>query len=133
MTEVNERNNFQPHNMLMSKVLLQNAKQAYFRYKKVLDEKQKQKSKKSIGAFEIEKEIAGLNAQKSQLEIAIEEYKKEADKYAFEVKDMENPELLKLSNCLKYAFKEKQEELDECLKENGKLMLKSEFKSITLL
>ena len=37
--------------MLILKVLLQNAKQAYFRYKKVLDEKQKQKSKKSIGAF----------------------------------------------------------------------------------
>ena len=65
MTKVNERNNFQLHNMLMLKVLLQNAKQAYFKYKKVLDEKQKQKSKKSIGAFEIENEIAGLNAQKS--------------------------------------------------------------------
>ena len=74
-----------------------------------------------------------MNAQKSQLEIAIEEYKKEADKYAFEAKDMENPELLELSNSLKHVFKEKQEELDECLKENEKMMLKSEFKSMTLL
>ena len=70
---------------------------------------------------------------KVSLRLQLRNIKKEADKYAFEVKDMENPELLKLSNCLKYAFKEKQEELDECLKENGKLMLKSEFKSITLL
>ena len=35
-------NNFQPHNMPMSKALLQNAKQSHFRYKKPLDEKQKQ-------------------------------------------------------------------------------------------
>ena len=73
------KNNFQPHNIPMSKALLQNAKQAHFRYKKALDEKQKQKNKKSVGAIEIEKEIAALNAQKSLLEIAIEEYKKEAD------------------------------------------------------
>ena len=35
------KNNFQPHNMPMSKALLQNAKQAHFRYKKALEEKQK--------------------------------------------------------------------------------------------
>ena len=28
------KSNFQPHNMTMSKALLQNAKQAHFRYKK---------------------------------------------------------------------------------------------------
>ena len=37
------KNNFQPHNMPILKLLLQNAKQAHFRYKKPLDEKQKQK------------------------------------------------------------------------------------------
>ena len=87
--------------------MLQNAKQAHFRYKKALDEKQKQKNKKSVGAIKIEKEIAALNAQKSLLEIAIEKYKKEADKYAFEVENNKNLELLKLSNSLKRACKEK--------------------------
>ena len=74
--------NFQPHDMPMSKALLQNAKQAHFKFKKVLDEKQNQKNKESVGAIKIEKEIAGLNARKSQLELAIEEYKKAVDKYA---------------------------------------------------
>ena len=92
-----------------------------------MDEKQKQKNKKSVGAIEIEKEIDGLNARKSQLEIAIEEYKKEADKYAFEAENKENLELLKLSNSLKRACKEKQEGLDECLKNKQKLMSKSDF------
>ena len=72
--------------------------------KKALDEKQKQKNKKSGGAIKIEKEIAALNAQKSQVEIAIEEYKKEADKCAFEAENKENLELLKLSNSLKLCF-----------------------------
>ena len=57
-----------------------------------------------------------MNAQKSQLEIAIEKHKKEADKYATEAENKENFELLKLSNSLKCACKEKQEALDECLK-----------------
>ena len=118
------KNNFQPHNMPMSKALLQNAKQAHFRYKKALDEKQKQKNMKSIGSIKIEKEIAGLNARKSQYAIAIEEYKK-ADKYAFEAENKENLELLKLSNGLKHACKEKQKELVECLKKKQKLMSKS--------
>ena len=68
------KNNFQTH-MSVSKELLRNAKQAHFRYKKALDEKQNQK-KKSVGAIQLEKEIAGLNARKSQLEIALEKYKK---------------------------------------------------------
>ena len=106
------KNNFQPHNMPILKLLLQNAKQAHFRYKKPLDEKQKQKNKKSVEAIKIEKETAGLNAWKSQLEIAIEEYKKEADKYAFEMENKENLDLLKLSNTLKRTCKEKQEELN---------------------
>ena len=92
-----------------------------------MDEKQNQKNKKSIGAIEIEKEIAGKNAPKSQLEIAIEEYKKEADKYAFEAENKENLELLKLSNSLKRACKEKQEELDECLRKKQNLMSKSDI------
>ena len=119
------KNNFQPHNMPMSKALLQNAKQAHFRYKKALDEKPKQKNMKSVGSIKIEKEIAALNARKSQLGIAIEEYKKVADKYAFEAENEENLELLKLSNSLKHACKEKQKELVECLKKKQKLMLKS--------
>ena len=49
------KNNFQPQNMPMSKALLQSAKQAHFRYEKALDEKQKQKNKKSVRAIEIEK------------------------------------------------------------------------------
>ena len=106
------KNNFQPHNMPILKLLLQNAKQAHFRYKKPLDEKQKQKNKKSVEAIKIEKETAGLNAWKSQLEIAIEEYKKEADKYTFEMENKENLDLLKLSNTLKRTCKEKQEELN---------------------
>ena len=69
------KNNFQTHNMSMSKELLQNAKQAHLRYKKALDEKQNQNNK-SVGAIQLEKEIAGLNARKSQLEIALEKYKK---------------------------------------------------------
>ena len=112
----------------MSKALLQNAQQAHFRYKNALDEKQKQKNKKSVAAIEIEKEIAGLNARKSHLEIAIEYYKKEADKNAFEAENKENLELLKLSNSLKRACKEKQEELDECLKKKRKLLSKSNIK-----
>ena len=96
-------NNFQPHNMPMSKTSL-------------LDAKQKQEHKKSIGAIKIEKQIAGLNAWKNQLKITIEEYKKEGGKYAFEVENKGNLELLKLSNSLKHACKEKQEELDEFLK-----------------
>ena len=68
------KNNFQTH-MSVSKELLQNAKQAHFRYKKALDEKQNQNNK-SVGAIQLEKEIAGLNARKSQLEIALEKYKK---------------------------------------------------------
>ena len=40
----------------MSKALLRNTKQAHFRYRKALDEKQKQKNKKGVGAVEIEKE-----------------------------------------------------------------------------
>ena len=95
--------------------------------KKALNEKQKQKNKKSVGAIEKEKEIDGLNARKSQLEIAIEEYKKETDKYAFEAENKENLEQLKLSNSLKRACKEKQEGLDECLKNKQKLMSKSDF------
>ena len=59
------KNNFQPHNVPMSKALLRNTKQAHFRCKKALDEKQKQKNNKSVGAVEIEKEIAALNAGKS--------------------------------------------------------------------
>ena len=47
------KNNFQTH-MSVSKELLQNAKQAHFRYKKALDEKQNQK-KKSVGAIQLEK------------------------------------------------------------------------------
>ena len=61
-----------------------------------------------------------MNAWKSQLEIAIEEYTKEANKYAFEAGNKENLELLKLSNSLKLACKEKQEELDECLKKQNR-------------
>ena len=49
------KNNFQPQNMPMSKALLQSAKQTHFRYEKTLDEKQKQKNKKSVRAIEIEK------------------------------------------------------------------------------
>ena len=112
----------------MSKALLQNAQQAHFRYKNALDEKQKQNNKKSVAAIEIEKEIAGLNARKSHLEIAIEYYKKEADKNAFEAENKENLELLKLPNSLKRACKEKQEELDECLKKKRKLLSKSNIK-----
>ena len=37
--------------------------------KKALDKKHKQNNKKSVGAFEIEKEIAGLNAQKVSLRL----------------------------------------------------------------
>ena len=59
VNEYMRKNNFQPYNMPVSNVLLQNAKQAHFRYKKTLDEKQNQKNKKSIGAIEIEIEIAG--------------------------------------------------------------------------
>ena len=73
--------------------------------------------------------MAGQNAPKSQLEIAIEEYneyKKEADKYPFEAENNENLELLKLSNSLKRTCEEKQEELDECLKKQ-KLMSKSDI------
>ena len=112
----------------MSKALLQTAQQAHFRYKNALDEKQKQNNKKSVAAIEIEKEIAGLNARKSHLEIAIEHYKKEADKNAFEAENKENLELLKLSNSLKRACKEKQEELDECLEKKRKLLSKSNIK-----
>ena len=49
------KNSLQAHNIRMSKALLQNTKQAHFRYKKALDEKQKQKNKKSIGTIEIKK------------------------------------------------------------------------------
>ena len=105
------KNNFQPHDVPMSKALLQNAKQAHFEFKKVLDEKQKQKNKESVGAIKIEKEIAGLNAQKSQLELAIEEYEKDVDKCAFEVENKENLELWKLSNSLKHACKENRKNL----------------------
>ena len=65
-----------------------------------------------------------MNAQKSLLEIAIEEYKKEADKYAFEVENNKNLELLKLSNSLKRTCKEKQEELNECLKKKTEVDVK---------
>ena len=109
------KNNFQSRNMPMSKALLQNTRQTHFSYKNVLDQKQKQKNK-SVGAIKIEKELAYLNAVKSQLDIAIEEYKKEAYKYAFEVENKENIELLKPCNILKHACKEKEEELDEYLK-----------------
>ena len=54
------KNNFQPHNMPISKALLKNAKQGRFRYKKALDEKQKQNNKKSVAAIELGKEIADI-------------------------------------------------------------------------
>ena len=119
------KNNFQPHNMPMPKALLQNVKQDHFRYKKALEEKEK--NKKSVGAIEIEIEIAGLNARKSQLEIRVEEYEKKADKHAFEAENKENLELFKLSNSLKCGCVEKQEDLDECLKKKQKLMSKSDI------
>ena len=49
-----------------------------------------------------------FECSESQLEIAIEEYRKETDKYAFEAENKENLELLKLSNSLKCTCKEKQ-------------------------
>ena len=67
-----------------------------------------------------------FECSESQLEIAIEEYRKETDKYAFEAENKENLELLKLSNSLKCTCKEKQE-LDECLKQEQKLMSKSDM------
>ena len=73
-----------------------------------------------------------MNAWKSQLEVAIDEYRKEADKYAFQAENKKNFELLKLSdsllsNSLKRACEEKQEELDEFLKKKQKLMSKSDI------
>ena len=111
VNDYTRKNNFQPHNMPISKALLKNAKQARFKYKKALDEKQKQNNKKSVAAIELGKEIAALNARKSQLEIAIEEYKKEAGKYAFGAENKENLELLKLSNSLNRACKKDRKNL----------------------
>ena len=109
------KNNFQTH-MSVSKELLRNAKQAHFRHKKALDEKQNQK-KKSVGAIQLEKEIAGLNARKSQLEIALEKYIKKKDKYyAFEPRNKENLRAVENFQQFETCFKEKQEELDECVK-----------------
>ena len=66
-----------------------------------------------------------MNARKSQLETANEQYEKEADKYSFEAEIKENLELLKLSNNLKRACKGKQKEHDDCPKKKEKLMSKN--------
>ena len=64
---------------------------------------------------------------KVSLKLQLRDIKKEADKYAFEVENKENHELLKLSNILKHACKEKQEELDKCLKKKHTFMSKSDI------
>ena len=110
------KNYFQPHNIPMSKALLQNVKQANFRYKKKRWARSKSKR--------LRKALGYRNRKRNSW---FECYKKEADKYAFEAENKKTRELLKPSNSLKRACKEKQGELDECLKKKQKLMSKSDI------
>ena len=77
--------------------------------------------KKRDDTIPIEIDVANLNSKKHQLEMAIAEYVKEADKYALEAKK-ENLELFETFKQFKACIKRKQEELDEFLKKKQKLM-----------
>ena len=88
-----KKNDFHPDDIPVSKALLQNAKQAYPRYKQALGDKKKHENK-TDETLAIENEIANLTSRKLQLKNAIAEYAKEADKYALEAEQKRNLELL---------------------------------------